>query len=434
MHGRHGLFGLGADTECRHCGSKEHATGDCPHDHGIFGIGADTECRHCGSNDHATKDCPHDQGIFGLGADTECSHCGSNNHSTEDCPHDHGLFGLGADTECRHCGSNNHATDDCPHKSIFSRKTENDGTDDPDSSSSTDTETYANEDDDVDLVSTTSLTPVGVSAHREGVSRMVPPPSAPVESDNARVGFAVLLVISALVGGFIILPSDIRTELVNTFRPPPPQKTESPPAVSSWIQPGETETKSLEYANAEIDRVYKALLATLNPAQQESLRQEEREWIKWRDAEADKIARSTSVGGSAYRLDRLNAMIRLVHQRTAYLRRYHSDPVRQPSSNIFPSPQPSQSQDVWLFPDSSSCGLNRSDLEPLDANLLWRARNEIYARKGFIFSSPRGKSFAASLGSAYRGVDSDQDRVFARMNKVEQANVELIKSLEQRKP
>lgn len=97
------------------------------------------------------------------------------------------------------------------------------------------------------------------------------------------------------------------------------------------------------------------------------------------------------------------------------------------------TPPPPQAQTVWLFPDSSSRVLNRSELAPLDADSLWRARNEIYARNGLIFSTSRGKTFAGALGSIYRGVDADQDRVFGRMNKIEQANVELIKSLETRK-
>jgi hypothetical protein len=87
------------------------------------------------------------------------------------------------------------------------------------------------------------------------------------------------------------------------------------------------EANQLEIAQSEIDSVYKTVMDSLSPTQQEALRQEEREWIKWRDAEADRIARSTSEGGSAYRLDRLNATIRLVKQRTEYLRQYRPKEV-----------------------------------------------------------------------------------------------------------
>ena len=86
----------------------------------------------------------------------------------------------------------------------------------------------------------------------------------------------------------------------------------------------------------------------------------------------------------------------------------------------------------WLFPDSSSRYLSQGELVGLSADQLWRARNEIYARNGYIFSSPRGIAYAKSLGSYYHGVDPNDDRVFSRMNAFEQANVTLIKSFEQR--
>src|SRR5213079_2961712 len=95
--------------------------------------------------------------------------------------------------------------------------------------------------------------------------------------------------------------------------------------------------------------------------------------------------------------------------------------------------QPQQAQSPWMFADSSERRLARKELAGLSADQLWIARNEIYARHGLIFSSPKGKAYAAALGSLYRGLDADQDRVFKRMNKVEQDNVELIKSLEPRR-
>ena len=92
---------------------------------------------------------------------------------------------------------------------------------------------------------------------------------------------------------------------------------------------------------------------------------------------------------------------------------------------------PSQSG-PWLFPDSSSRYLSPNELVGLNADQLWRARNEIYARDGYLFSSPKGIAFARSLGSYYHGVDPDDDRVFNHMNPFERANVTLIKSIEQR--
>jgi hypothetical protein len=95
-----------------------------------------------------------------------------------------------------------------------------------------------------------------------------------------------------------------------------------------------------------------------------------------------------------------------------------------------PAPAPSAAAYAWIFPDSSRRKLSRAELARLGKDDLWRARNEIYARNGLIFSSERGRAFARSLGGVYRGTDPDQVRVFERMNAVEQYNVELIKALE----
>ena len=84
----------------------------------------------------------------------------------------------------------------------------------------------------------------------------------------------------------------------------------------------------------------------------------------------------------------------------------------------------------WLFPDSSSRYLSATDLSSLSSADLWRARNEIFARKGYKFSSPRGIAFAQTLGNYYRGVDDNQSRVFNNMNQYERANVTLIRAIE----
>ena len=67
-------------AECRHCGSLEHASDNCPH--GVF---SKPECRHCGSKEHASDDCPH--GFF---SKPECRNCGSIEHASDNCPH--GIF------------------------------------------------------------------------------------------------------------------------------------------------------------------------------------------------------------------------------------------------------------------------------------------------------------------------------------------------------
>src|SRR5438552_9225003 len=100
----------------------------------------------------------------------------------------------------------------------------------------------------------------------------------------------------------------------------------------------------------------------------------------------------------------------------------NSPTIAQPS--IAPSRGP------WLIPDSSSRYLSATDLSSLNSADLWRARNEIFARKGYKFSSPRGIAFAQTLGNYYRSVDDHQDRVFNNMNQYERANVTLIQSIE----
>ena len=100
----------------------------------------------------------------------------------------------------------------------------------------------------------------------------------------------------------------------------------------------------------------------------------------------------------------------------------NSPTIAQPS--IAPARGP------WLFPDSSFRYLSATDLSSLSSADLWRARNEIFARKGYKFSRPRGIAFAQTLGNYYRGVDDDQDRVFKNMNQYERANVTLIQSIE----
>ena len=103
-------------------------------------------------------------------------------------------------------------------------------------------------------------------------------------------------------------------------------------------------------------------------------------------------------------------------------------PVRNSPTIAQPSIAPARGP--WLFPDSSSRYLKATDLSSLSSADLWRARNEIYARKGYKFSGPRGIAFVQTLGNYYRGVDDDHDRVFNNMNQYERANVTLIRSIE----
>lgn len=85
---------------------------------------------------------------------------------------------------------------------------------------------------------------------------------------------------------------------------------------------------------------------------------------------------------------------------------------------------------AWVFPDSSLRKLNESELSSLGAEELWRARNEIFARRGYVFGTMKGRRFAESLGEAYQPLSDDADRIYQSMNPVERHNVKLIESCE----
>ncbi|MEY2529775.1 MAG: hypothetical protein QOJ05_1865 [Verrucomicrobiota bacterium] len=87
--------------------------------------------------------------------------------------------------------------------------------------------------------------------------------------------------------------------------------------------PGTEEQAAVDSANADLDKVYKQLMSKLDAEQQKSLKEAQRAWIKWRDAEADIIARvGGAVGGSAMRVDYANAQAKLIKERTVVLRGY----------------------------------------------------------------------------------------------------------------
>jgi hypothetical protein len=108
----------------------------------------------------------------------------------------------------------------------------------------------------------------------------------------------------------------------------------------------------------------------------------------------------------------------------------------QRRSEIQQQPEPQSESpatpSVWLFPDSNSRLLSDGDLAGLDCLKLWIARNEIYARNGYIFSTEKGQAYVATLGKAYRGTDPNQDRVRSRMNSIERQNIERIRYFERR--
>jgi uncharacterized protein YecT (DUF1311 family) len=96
----------------------------------------------------------------------------------------------------------------------------------------------------------------------------------------------------------------------------------------NWKRPGTEEAAAVEEANTQIDAVYKKLMSKLDAEGQKSLREAQRSWIKWRDNEALLIARlGGAVGGSALRMDYLDAQAKLIRQRTEVLREYLQHPA-----------------------------------------------------------------------------------------------------------
>jgi uncharacterized protein YecT (DUF1311 family) len=99
----------------------------------------------------------------------------------------------------------------------------------------------------------------------------------------------------------------------------------------NFTPPGTEELAAVERANATIDAVYAQLRNKLGPEQRKSLQEAQRAWIKWRDAEADLIARlGGGIGhGSAFRVDFANAQTKLINQRTEVLKKYLTEATSQ---------------------------------------------------------------------------------------------------------
>ena len=95
-----------------------------------------------------------------------------------------------------------------------------------------------------------------------------------------------------------------------------------------------------------------------------------------------------------------------------------------------PNPVGPLPKSPWVFSDSSARRIHATELRRLTKDQLWRARNEIFARNGYIFSSDRGKKFARSMGPLYTPVSNDMTKIYKRLSKVERDNVHLIKSFE----
>jgi uncharacterized protein YecT (DUF1311 family) len=92
-------------------------------------------------------------------------------------------------------------------------------------------------------------------------------------------------------------------------------------------RPGAKEQAEVDSANKVLDGVYRDLMSKADPEEQRWLRDAQRAWIKWRDAEANYIARhGGAVGGSGMRVDYAVAELKLINERIAVLKAYLSQP------------------------------------------------------------------------------------------------------------
>lgn len=105
-------------------------------------------------------------------------------------------------------------------------------------------------------------------------------------------------------------------------------------------------------------------------------------------------------------------------------------PTHRPTDHFVPVSAPTPRPAPWVFPDSSRRPLNIEEVRGLPPGVLWRARNEIYLRHGFIFPNPEGQRFAAEFGSRYRPVTGSVEMIQARLNPFEIANLRLIADYE----
>ena len=83
----------------------------------------------------------------------------------------------------------------------------------------------------------------------------------------------------------------------------------------------------------------------------------------------------------------------------------------------------------YILPDSDSCYLSDSDVDWMSAETLRLARNEIYARNGWIFESEDLSEYF-NAQSWYEGLYTKDEFDESWLNEYERANVDLIKSYE----
>src|SRR5687767_2835659 len=90
-------------------------------------------------------------------------------------------------------------------------------------------------------------------------------------------------------------------------------------------RPGSREQAEADKANKNLEAVYRDVMSKADTKMKIRLRAAQLAWVKWKDAEANYIARRVAVGGSALRVAYAEAEEKLVKERIVVLKAYASE-------------------------------------------------------------------------------------------------------------
>lgn len=110
-----------------------------------------------------------------------------------------------------------------------------------------------------------------------------------------------------------------------------------------------------------------------------------------------------------------------------------SEKMESPAAATADAPDASQNNGDYIFPDSDSRKLKKSEVKKLSKKELRYARNELYARHGYIFEDEELKNYFESKSwytPSVEGEDFNDEEYF---NEYEIANRNLIKKIEAKK-
>ncbi len=145
----------------------------------------------------------------------------------------------------------------------------------------------------------------------------------------------------------------------------------------------------------------------------------------------------TKTTGDSRLIKRVISSIALVEgispgERSSLIPVRNDQAAAHPAQPIRPvSTAPAPGRGPWVFSNSHTRKLMASEVHRLPGEILWRARNEIYLRHGYIFSTEKGLRFAQDFAEFYRPVTTSVDTIKSQLNEAEIHNLRLIASFEQ---